>query len=431
MKGIHSNPLIAVLVAVILVLITVPIARNMAARQRDPRLYQLLMAAVVTHLVFSSLQLWVVDHLYHGVTDYTRYINQGAILAKRYRSFNFSNAGLHPAVNVLGQGSVSIAAGVVMAIVGINKLALFYVFSWLAFLATLGFYRAFAVTFPEGEHRRYALAVFFLPSLLFWTSGISKETMMYLSLGLMAYGAARVLAHQRGGAMLLVLGAVVGVYVRPQELLLFMGAFVLAGVFRPRNRARSFRLVRRLSVIALQAVLLLAAISLSQQLAKHAPVFNLKQLARNNIGQASSLNYHPGPTGYPKDIYTVLFDPLPFNAHGSAQRLAAFENTVIIGLFLTSFRRFWHLGRACFTRPYLLLCVMYSVAFPYAFAALNNLGLIDRERVLLLPFLLVPLCIPLTPRGKPPVFPWEYSQGRQKRKARQTRWGATPVPARR
>ncbi len=228
--------------------------------------------------------------------------------------------------------------------------------------------------------------------------------------------------------MLLVVGALIGVYVRPQELLLFMAAFAVAGLFRPRNTQRSFRGIRRLSVMALQAVLLLAAVSLSQQLAKHAPVFNLNQLAKNNVGQASSLHYHPGPAGYPKDIYTVLFDPLPFNAHGSTQRLAAFENTVIIFLFLTSFRRFWHLGRACFTRPYVLMCVMYSVSFPYAFAALNNLGLIDRERVLLLPFLLVPLCIPLTPRGQPPMYPWEYSQGRQKRKAKQTRWGASPVP---
>jgi hypothetical protein len=428
---INSNPEIAGLVAVILVLVSIPICRNIAARQRDPGLYRLLVAAVITHLIFSSLQLWVVDHIYHGVTDYTRYINQGAILGKRYRSFNFSNAGLHPAVNVLGQGSVSIAAGVVMAIVGINKLALFYVFSWFAFLATLGFYQAFCVTFPEGHHRRYALSVFFLPSLLFWTAGISKETMMYLSLGFMAYGAARVLAHLRGGAVLLVVGAIIGVYVRPQELLLFMAAFALAGLFRPRNTKQSFRLVRRISVMALQAVLLLAAISLSQQLAKHAPVFNLTQLAKNNIGQNSSLHYHPGPAGYPKDVYVVLFDPLLINAHGSTQRLAGFENTVIIVLFLTSFRRLWHLGRACFTRPYLLLCVMYSVTFPYAFAALNNLGLIDRERVLLLPFLLVPLCIPLTPRGQPPVFPWEYSQAKQKRKSRQVRWGSTPVPARR
>jgi hypothetical protein len=100
-------------------------------------------------------------------------------------------------------------------------------------------------------------------------------------------------------------------------------------------------------------------------------------------------------------------------------------------LILTSLRRFWHLGRACFTRPYVLLCVIYSVAFPYAFAALNNLGLIDRERVLLLPFLMVPLCIPLTKRGQPPVYPWEHSQARAKRRSSQARWGSSPVPARR
>ena len=88
-----------------------------------------------------------------------------------------------------------------------------------------------------------------------------------------------------------------------------MAAFALAGLFRPRNAQRSLRGVRRIAVMALQAVLLLAAISLSQQLAKHAPVFNLNQLAKNNIGQKSSLHYHPGPAGYPKDIYTVLVRP--------------------------------------------------------------------------------------------------------------------------
>jgi hypothetical protein len=427
---IHSNPLVALPLAVVLALFTRPIARRLATRERDERLYGLIMAAAITHLLFSSVQVWVVDHIYHGVTDYTRYIKQGAILAHRYHSFNFSTAGINPPVNILGQGSVSIAAGVVMAIVGVNKLALFFVFSWFSFLATLGFYRAFCVTFPEGNHRRYLYSVFFLPSLLFWTAGISKETMMYLSLGMATYGAARILAHQRGGAVLLVIGTIIGVYVRPQELLLFLAAFAVAGFFRRRGAGRSLRGLRRIAVMALQAALLLAAVSLSQQLAKHAPVFNLAKLAQNNRGQASSLHYAPGPLHYPRDIYVVLFDPLPINAHGSTQYLAAFENVVIIGLFLTSFRRLRRLPRAVFVRPYVLMCVLYSIAFPYAFAALNNLGLIDRERVLLLPFLLVPLCIPLSPRGVPPMYPWEYSEGRQKRRARQARWGS-PSPARR
>ncbi len=76
--GIHSNPMVAVLVAVILVLVSIPICRNIAAASATRGLYRLLVAAVITHLMFSSVQLWVVDHIYHGVTDYTRYINQGA-----------------------------------------------------------------------------------------------------------------------------------------------------------------------------------------------------------------------------------------------------------------------------------------------------------------------------------------------------------------
>ena len=427
---IHSNAAVAVPLAVILALVTRPIARRVAASQRNPSLYLLLMAAVVTHLIFSSVQLWVVDHIYHGVTDYTRYINQGAILAHRYRSFNFSTAGINPPVAILGQGSVSIAAGVVMAIVGVNKLALFFVFSWFSFLATLAFYLAFATTFPGANHRRYGLAVFFLPSLLFWTAGISKETMMYMSLGIASYGAARILAHQRGGALLMVVGTIIGVYVRPQELLLFLAAFAIAGTFRGRGAGRSMRGVRRLGVMALQAALLLAAVSLSQKLAKHAPVFNLNQLAQNNRGQASSIHYAPGPIHYPRDIYVVLFDPLPFNSHGSTQYLAAFENLVIIILFLTSLRRLRYLVRAAFTKPYVLMCVMYSAAFPYAFAALNNLGLIDRERVLLLPFLLVPLSIPLSPRGSPPQYPWEISEKRRRQRDRRGEWGGRS-PARR
>ncbi|MGA2522427.1 MAG: hypothetical protein ABSG81_16595 [Acidimicrobiales bacterium] len=428
--GVHSNAEVALPLAVFLALVSVPIARRVAATEHDPGLYRVLMAAVITHLLFSSIQIWVVDHIYHGVTDYTRYINQGAILARRFDTFNFSTAGINPPVQILGQGSVSIAAGVVMAIVGVNKLALFFVFSWFAFLATLGFYKAFTVTFPEGDRKRYAWMVFFLPSLLFWTAGPSKETMMYLSMGMMALGAARVLQHKRGGAVLLVVGTVVGIYVRPQELLLFMCAFAIAGLFRRRAADRKLRGLRRIGVMLLQGALLLVAVSLSQELGKHAPIFNLNQLARNNVGQASSLNYHPGPTGYPKDVYTVIFDPMPWSAHGNTQRLAAFENFVILVLILTSMRRLRRLVKAAFVRPYVMMSVIYSIAFPYAFAALNNLGLIDRERVLLLPFLIVPLAIPVTPKGVPPQYPWEYSEGKRKRRARQARWGGAPAPIR-
>ena len=76
-------------------------------------------------------------------------------------------------------------------------------------------------------------------------------------------------------------------------------------------------------------------------------------------------------------------------------------------LILKSLRNLRILPRAAFARPYLMLCTVYSVAFIYTFAALGNLGLIERERVMLLPFLLVLLCVPRAPKGSPPRYLWE------------------------
>ena len=75
-------------------------------------------------------------------------------------------------------------------------------------------------------------------------------------------------------------------------------------------------------------------------------------------------------------------------------------------VILFSLRQLRCVFRACLQRPYVLVCVLYSLVFLYGFAALANLGLIDRERVLLLPFLFVVLAIPLAPEGEYP-YPWQ------------------------
>ncbi len=61
------------------------------------------------------------------------------------------------------------------------------------------------------------------------------------------------------------------------------------------------------------------------------------------------------------------------------------------------------------------MCLVYSLGFLYAFAALGNLGLIERERTLLLPFLLVLLCIPRGPKRSPPHYEWELKRKNRRR----------------
>lgn len=419
-----SQPVVALALAIFLFFVTIPIARKVAKAESDPSLHRLLMWAVGIHLLFAPLQIWVVDHVYHGISDYNRYVNQGAILARNFDHFNFSMAGTN--VKPIGAGAVSIVAGIVFGVIGVDKLAGFFAFGWFAFIGSVCFFRAYSVTFPEAPHKRYAKMIFFLPSLLFWTAGISKETVLYVSLGIAAYGAARIMASRPAGGVLMVLGTAIGVWVRPQDFLLFLAVVVVATLFRPRNPQRALSGIRRIAVMTLQIALVGLAAVVAQHLAKSgSPVFNLSTVSQNNAGQGSTVAYSSSPAAFPKDVYTVLFDPLPINAHGNGQRVAAFENTVIIVLILTSLRRLRRLPRAAIARPYVMASVIFALASCYAYAALGNLGLIDRERVLLLPFLLVPLAIPISPKGRPPQFPWELTlRQRRRRRGRQGRWSA-------
>ena len=415
-----SSPFVGLIVGVLLFAVSYPIARRVARVDGDQRLVKLLMLSAALHLLSSPAQIFVVNHFYHGIADYNRYINQGAALAPHFRTGNFSLAGsgVH---TILGDGSVSIAAGVVFALVGVNELAGFLVFAWLSFIGAICFYRAFSVTFPEADRRRYALMVFLLPSLLFWTADVSKEAVMSVAVGVGAYGAARILARRPRGYPLLALGTLLGIYVRPNEIALLAGGFTAAMVFRGRDSRRTLRGVRRIFTWAFLAGLLALTAVLTMKFLHHGgSSFNLNTIGKNNSGTgagfgSSNVSYSSNPLGYPKDVYTVLFDPLPITAHSGTQLLAAGENSIILVLILTSLRRLRILPRVARARPYVLLATLYTLGFMYSFAALGNLGLITRERTLVLPFLLVLLAIPISPKGAPPHYEWEVRRSKRRR----------------
>ena len=72
--------------------------------------------------------------------------------------------------------------------------------------------------------------------------------------------------------------------------------------------------------------------------------------------------------------------------------------------------------RAARAKPYVMMCLVYSLGFLYAFAALGNLGLIERERTLLFPFLMVLLAIPVSAKGEPKQYPWEMRRLRRRQR---------------
>jgi hypothetical protein len=402
--------IIAILIGVGLFVLGRVVIRHVAAG--NPWLSKALTVCLLLHLICAPLQIWVVDHIYQGIADYNRYDSQGAILSQGFRHLNFSlaPANLH---GIVADGSVSIVTGVVFAIIGVNQLGAFLVFSWLAFIGIIYFYRAFVITFGGVGSRRYGYLIFFLPTILFWTADVSKEAIMTFLLGLTAYGAARILTH-RGGYWLVILASAGGIFIRPNETLLALGGFTMAMLVRPaeiNDRLTGPR--RTLALIVLGSMLGVAIFVTLHYLPGTNGSLSLTQISKNNNTGAgtgfgsSNLGYSPGIIHYPQDIYAVLFDPLPFNAHGSPEWVSSFENVVLVGLILTSLRRLVLMPRAALARPYVTMCLVFTAGFLYAFASLGNAGLIERERTVVLPFLLVMLCIPRGPRHRPPRYEWE------------------------
>ncbi len=415
-NAVSTDYFVAAATALLLVWAGYAIARRLAVGDSYPNLQKVVRASVIFHLVCAPLQIIIVEQVYKGVADWTRYTNQGALLSDNLRAgqFTLEGSGIK---HIVGDGGASVYGGIIMTIVGPNKLAAFLVAAFLSFVGSVLFYLAFKAAFPEANRGRYALLVFLFPSVLFWTADVSKESAMFFGMGLVAYGMALILTGRPLGYVYGVVGGVIALVIRPDELVILVVAFAVAmvvrGIFRQgRSFGGPFRVVGAIVVIG--AFVVLVGIEAGHFVGKVGGTGvggTLSQVASNNQGVgagfgSSNVAYSSNPLDYPRDIFAVLFDPLPIQAHSLTQLAAAAENVLILLVILFSLRQLRCVFRACLQRPYVLVCVLYSLVFLYAFAALANLGLIDRERVLLLPFLFVILAIPIAPEGEYP-YPWQ------------------------
>ena len=72
---------------------------------------------------------------------------------------------------------------------------------------------------------------------------------------------------------------------------------------------------------------------------------------------------------------------------------------VLLGLMLLSWRQLWALPKTMMRQPYVLYCLVFTLAFIVAFSSFNNFGILVRQRAQLFPFFLVLL----TPLGARPT----------------------------
>ncbi len=394
------------LIGPLLALFTLPLIFHTTARLDGPRAARLMLYGFGAKLVGAFLRYAVAFELYSGAADANQYHGRGRAVADALRHGDFSFAQANQAGGT-GTKFLRGVTGVVYTFTGPSKLGGFMVFTWLSFLGLYCFYRAFRTALPEGDFLRYGRLLFFLPSMVFWSSSIGKEAWMTFTLGLAALGTARVLRSRKGGFVLTAVGLGAAAAVRPHIAVIAFGGLVVAYAFRRgRTGAPTAAVFKGVGLVILVVV---GALLLRQA----SGFFNVEELdattvesvldstaERTSVGD-SHFSAQPvkSPLDIPRAGLSVLFRPFPWEAGNVQSLVAAMEGLFLLALTALSARRWIHIGKVRRLRSYVDFAAVYVLLFVVAFSSIGNFGILVRQRVQVLPFGLVVLALPFARRG--------------------------------
>jgi hypothetical protein len=400
------------LVLPILLVVSIPLLARARRRETEPFFRNLIVFAFLAKLAASIVRYTVAFDIYDKA-DARVYHEAGLVIAERLRDLQF-DLGL---TSYTDTNFIRLLTGVIYMLVGSNVIAGFLVFSWIGFWGTYFWYRAFRVALPDGDVRFFAVAVFLLPSMLFWPSSIGKEAWLTLSIGIAALGVARMAVPEGTRGMgIFVVGAAMAAVVRPHIALMLavpaLSAYLVrraspgSGVLAPVTKMLGIGVIvaaTALFVIRLETHQHLGGFtegSLSLQSLESA----LDQTTLQTTTQTGSGISAPGGNWLvriPMSIVTVLFRPFLFEAHNVTSLVASLETTLIGLMILLRFRNLGSGLRVLRRRPFVMFCALYALVFTVAFGSFGNLGLLARQRVQVLPAVFLLLAVPKRERPSP------------------------------
>ena len=399
----------AMVVGPVLVAVSVPLLERIGRADPDRRVMRLLFVAFAAKMAGALVRYAVTFEVYGGRADAGGYHGSGRRLAAAFWNGTWDRVLQQEVPELAGTEFIRLVTGAVYVVTGPTKLGGFLVFAWLGFWGLVCLFRAFRVAFPGGDHWRYGILLFFLPSLLYWPSSLGKESWMLFAIGVAAYGAALVLSHRPHGYVVLVVGFAATAAVRPHvTLLLFVALFVAVLLRRRSWRETRLGLLGRIAGLA---VLVGIGTVVFAQTADFFNVDNLDQSSVEQVLDRASEQSAGGtsefdaprltsPAEYPYAFLTVVFRPLPWEANNTPALVAATEGFILLVLTVCSWRRLVRLPGFFLRVPYVAFAATYVGLFVLAFSSIANFGLLTRQRTQVLPLFLVLLAIPAARRSQ-------------------------------
>lgn len=372
---------------------------------------QVLCWGLLLKLGGAAGRYWVGFEAYGGSIDAGRYHEYAVEAVGLVRSGEASFTTVLPS----GQGTAFLEnfTAFVYALTGGSQLAGFVTFSFLAYVGLIFIVKAAITAVPGLAARRYAWFCVLFPSVVYWPSSIGKEAPMMLGLGVATYGIARMLTRRGWVSSLVITGCGLGfaAIIRPHIAGIWVAAALpgLVVALVARSRSTGGRKVSRFGILLVIGVALIVFGALAtatveflapasdDETSTTGSLTQILEETTRRTAQAGSSFTPPSvssPLNWPYASLRTLTRPLPFEVQGVAQLISAAEMTALLGIYALSRKRIRNLPRLIVSNPYITFVVTALFLVGLAYTSLANLGILTRQKSLIMPFLLLLPCVP-------------------------------------
>ena len=385
-----------------------------------------VMASLAMHVAFACIQVPLV-RTFFGMGDMFGFFTYGELLARMmerdpvYVIPEVTALLLHEQPNLplvilgagTGTGTMSALAAWTFYIIGPSQYAASVVFAALSLCGKVAIYRVFRANVDPVLRPYVAIASLFVPSFVFWSSGVIKEAVVIAGFGWSLLGLHLWIREGRtvAGSVLLVAGAMPMLLIKPYILfpiILAGGAWYYWARSLEHGRVR----IRPTYFCVAVALGVGGVVVLGRYFPEYsldnfaAETSNLQQLGRRG-GSAFELGAEAptstaGQLAYvPAALLAVLFRPFIFEVHNVPSLVNSVETAVLTLLFVRILftRNMRNVWRQIAENPFLVFCVVFVAAFGIAVGlASSNMGTLSRYRVPLLPFFVALLLVLGKPR---------------------------------
>jgi hypothetical protein len=280
-----------------------------------------------------------------------------------------------------------------------------FIGSWLV-------YMVFIDVYPKLT-KQLAFPILFIPSVVFWGSGMMKDSITLGSIGLIFHGFYHVFVKKKNipsASFALGLGLFIIISVRVHYLYCLLPALMLWLYlkFRDSIKSKALKVIATPFLIAIGAVLgYFASVKLTEESS-----YNIDNLATKTkvtssylqaVGQGSAYNlgeYDGTIAGmirlFPQAVGTALFRPFLWEARNPVSLIAALESSLFLFLTLrllykVKIRR---LTRVIFDEHLVFISLAFAIMFSFSVGiASGNFGTLVRYKIQMMPFYLASLVI--------------------------------------